>query len=371
MGMRARSPTNRMGALIPNLPLLVGVIMTWLIRTIIFVVFFMLYGAAHWYIWARLVRDTRLPPLVSKMLTGLIIFMGASIPAFGMLWRFIRHTRFGVLSLFMIWSIVVLYLLVFLGVGELVRFVIGRVSKARIPEASEITAQTDDTPPDSERRLFFTRTMAAATAGAAVAVVGQGVHAAVAGPRLFKVDIPLERLSPHMDGTTIVQISDIHVGRGVGREYVRNVVARVNALNPDMVVITGDLVDGPVSALGSAVAELGALKSKYGTFFVPGNHDYYAGLGPWIRFLREMNVRVLMNDHVRIGEGDAWFALAGVDDRAGAIEMGGPNVKQALSGLSSSREVVLLSHRPGVIYDAARAGVGVMLCGHTHGGGQI
>src|SRR6185295_9940432 len=119
-----------------------------------------------------------------------------------------------------------------------------------------------------------------------------------------------------MDGFTVVQLTDIHVGPTIGRAFIENIVARTNALSPDLVAITGDLVDGSVAHLRDAVAPLAELRARHGVFFVTGNHEYFSGAASWIEELTRLGIRCLRNERVSIGDGRASFDLAGVDDRS-------------------------------------------------------
>ncbi|HSS38874.1 MAG TPA: metallophosphoesterase [Polyangia bacterium] len=174
-----------------------------------------------------------------------------------------------------------------------------------------------------------------------------------------------------LHGFSIVQLTDIHVGPTIGRRFVEDVVARTNALEPDLVAITGDLVDGHVHDLAESIAPLAQLRARHGVFFVTGNHEYFSGAEAWVNELTRMGIRVLQNERVVIGNAGASFDLAGVDDRS-AVHYGGlapqEAVARALSGRDSSRELVLLAHQPRSALDAESFGVGLQLSGHTHGG---
>jgi predicted MPP superfamily phosphohydrolase len=186
-----------------------------------------------------------------------------------------------------------------------------------------------------------------------------------------RVPVTLSRLPRELDGTTLVQLTDIHLGPTIGRAFIEEIVARTNALNPDIIAITGDLVDGSVADLADAVAPLRALRARHGVFFVTGNHEYFSGAGPWISELSRLGIRCLRNERVSIGQGPASFELAGVDDRSGGRfgEAGhGEDLQKALAGVDPSRELVLLAHQPKSIFQAARFGVGLQVSGHTHGG---
>jgi predicted MPP superfamily phosphohydrolase len=186
-----------------------------------------------------------------------------------------------------------------------------------------------------------------------------------------RVRVRLARLPRAQHGLTIVQITDLHVGPTIGREVVEDIVTRTNALTPDIVAITGDLVDGSVAELRAAVAPLANLRARHGVFFVTGNHEYFSGAEAWLNELPRLGIRVLGNERVSIGEGDASFDLGGIEDRS-AHRYGGLSpeaaLARALDGRDPKRELVLLAHQPRSMLDAAAFGVGLQISGHTHGG---
>ncbi|HEY9026771.1 MAG TPA: metallophosphoesterase, partial [Burkholderiaceae bacterium] len=134
----------------------------------------------------------------------------------------------------------------------------------------------------------------------ALLVTLAGFYNARKPPRVKTVDIPLKDLPPALQGFKIAQISDMHVGPTIKRPAMKHVVARINQLQVDVVAITGDLVDGNVYELSRHVAPLAGLRSSHGTFFVTGNHEYYSGVHPWLKYLPTLGVRVLLNEHVII-----------------------------------------------------------------------
>ena len=101
--------------------------------------------------------------------------------------------------------------------------------------------------------------------------------------RVVRVDVPIAGLPAALDGFTIAQVSDVHVGPTIKRPYVEAIVAAVNRLDVDLVAVTGDLVDGSVRDLAEHVAPLAGLRAKEGAFFVTGNHEYYSGAAAWVR----------------------------------------------------------------------------------------
>lgn len=189
---------------------------------------------------------------------------------------------------------------------------------------------------------------------------------------VVRVDVPIAGLPPAWQGFTVAQISDIHVGPTIRQRYVRRIVERVNTLQADVVAITGDLVDGRVAELAAQVAPLADLRSRHGTFFVTGNHEYYSGAHAWIDELRRLGLTVLLNEHVVIAAGDAGkpLVLAGVTDfNAGQFDPAHrSDPVRALAGAPPEAVRVLLAHQPRSAAAAAEAGFDLQLSGHTHGG---
>jgi len=196
---------------------------------------------------------------------------------------------------------------------------------------------------------------------------------------VVKVDVPIKNLPPALQGFTVAQLSDIHVGPTIKRQYLRRIVDKVNTLDADVVAITGDLVDGKVSELADHVAPLADLKSRHGTYVVTGNHEYYSGAHAWVDELRRLGLTVLMNQHVVIpspsgtapAQGGTPLVLAGVTDySAGHFDPAHrSDPEAALQGAPMNAAVrVLLAHQPRSAPAAAKAGFDLQLSGHTHGG---
>ena len=190
-------------------------------------------------------------------------------------------------------------------------------------------------------------------------------------PRVREVEVPIDGLPAALHGFTIAQISDLHVGPTVKAPYVRAVVERINALQADAVAITGDLVDGRLQDLAPDVASLADLRSRHGSFFVTGNHEYYSGATEWIAHLRRLGLTVLIDGHVVLEHGGARLVLAGVADHSArhfdASHRSDPHA--AIAGAPRDAALrVLLAHQPRSAPAAADAGFDLQLSGHTHGG---
>ncbi|MGW5263175.1 metallophosphoesterase [Microbispora sp. NPDC004025] len=224
--------------------------------------------------------------------------------------------------------------------------------------------------PAIDRRLFISRTASAVVAAGALATVGYGVTRALGDPVIERVPVRLPRLDPRMSGLRIAVVSDIHLGPLTGRGHTERIVRMINGLEADAVTIVGDLVDGTVAELGRLATPLRSLESRYGAYFVTGNHEYYTAGGPleWIEELRSLGVRPLRNERVEIRHAGAVLDLAGVNDLNGAPSGDGPDFDRALGGRDANRPVVLLAHQPVQVTQAAAHGVDLQLSGHTHGG---
>jgi len=222
---------------------------------------------------------------------------------------------------------------------------------------------------DPARRLVIQKAFGLAALGATGLL---GVFSLWNGLRPVKIKpltVTLNRLPKSLDGLRIAQITDLHLGPIIDGKWLRQVVEKVNALKPDLIVVTGDLADGSVDELGSQVISLAALAAPLGVFFITGNHEYYYGVEPWCAHVARLGLRVLRNERVSIAVGNDAFDLAGVEDWGGRTFPGpGPDLPKALAGRDPDKALVLLAHQPAAIDEAAAHGVDLQLSGHTHGG---
>ncbi|MEU9500249.1 metallophosphoesterase [Streptomyces sp. NPDC048196] len=375
-----------------------------------------LFFGVHRYVWCRLVRDTTAPgsrarragtaaafalPLLSL---GALLAGRAGVPF--VLQQMLAWPGY-------LWLALLLYLVLALLAGEIVRAVGLRLlrgreapatpapatlpvpSPSRSPEGPEVPegceapdgprAATSSPPvptpssaptllpprtpalpplPTPPRRLFLARAVAAGASLAATAAVGYGTATTFRGPSVKRVTVPLAKLPRAAHGFRIAVVSDIHLGPILGRAHTRRVVDTVNRTSPDLIAIVGDLVDGSVADLGPAAEPLRDLRARHGAYFVTGNHEYYSGAAQWVDHVRELGIHPLENARTAL----PGFDLAGVNDLAGATEHAGPDYDLALGDRDPTRAVVLMAHQPVTIHDTVRYGVDLQLSGHTHGG---
>lgn len=217
----------------------------------------------------------------------------------------------------------------------------------------------------------ITRDSAVAVPLAALAVTLVGFVNARRVARVKRVDVPIEGLPEALHGYSIAQISDVHVGPTIKRPYLNAIVNRVNALKPDAIAVTGDLVDGSVRRLSLHTEPLKRLSAPHGAFFVTGNHEYYSGADEWIAEMRRLGLTVLLNEHVVRERDGAALMIAGVADftahHFNPAHRSDPHA--AAAGAPGHVHVrILLAHQPRSAPAAAEAGFHLQLSGHTHGG---
>jgi uncharacterized protein len=332
-----------------------------LVRTAIFLLAFTTFvGLIHYYLWHRLLRATEIGDRLKQIGTRVIVGFAIAMPSALFLVRLLPRSL-GSIASFVVytWMGFAALLASALIAGEVPRFAVVLATRVRTGK-----------PIDATRRTFLARLIAGVAGIVTLGLSGAGIAEALGEVALKNVKVRLSKLPKAMSGLRIVQLTDVHIGPMIGRQWLEGIVARVNALDPDIVVITGDLVDGSVAALRDHVAPLAQLRSKHGVYFVTGNHEYYSGVKQWVEHLGTLGVRVLRNERVMIGEGASSFDLAGVDDHTGGQfeKDHGADVPKALAGRDPNRECILLAHQPKEIVEAAKLGVGLQLSGHTHGG---
>jgi len=201
---------------------------------------------------------------------------------------------------------------------------------------------------------------------AAILLATAGVIRGTSLPDVRKEAFSFSGLPANADGMTIAVLADLHADRIIHADRIRAIVKKTNALQPDLIVIVGDFVDGSVEQHGAELEPLRGLSAKYGVYGVPGNHEYYSGYAEWMTFLPTLGIRMLANEHAELPNG---IVLVGVTDPA-ALRMGEipPDIESATSGVPASRFKLLLSHQPILAQRAAESGISLQLSGHTHGG---
>jgi predicted MPP superfamily phosphohydrolase len=226
---------------------------------------------------------------------------------------------------------------------------------------------------DPQRRLFLLNTTNIGVIGAAAFMTGYGIYEARRNPVLEKVTLPFPGMGDGSGDFKIAQFTDIHAGYTIRRGFIQSAVDQVNNLGADIIVFTGDMVDGSVQNLRDDVEPLKELDAPYGVYYVTGNHEYYSGAEAWIEEMDRIGFTVLLNDHKMIQYNQTRIMMAGVTDyRAESIIPEHKSDPQKAIGDATDADVkVLLAHQPKSIFTAADIGFDLQLSGHTHGGQYI
>jgi len=308
------------------------------------------FVGGHLYLAQRLVFDPAWPAPLERGLVAALWVLAASLVVGPVAERTLPRAASRWLAWpASLWMGTAFLLLVALGVSELLGVLMAAAGSAEGPPA---------------------RLRALGVAGVVAATAGVAVRSALRPPVLRRVEVRLPRWPRARDGYRIVQISDIHIGPILDRRFAAELVRRVNALEPDLVAVTGDLVDGAEAHLRDEVAPFAGLRAHDGVFFVTGNHDYFSGVDAWVARVRALGLRTLRNERVTIGQGAAAFDLAGVEDHRSRLYSRGRGEDQprALAGRDPARPLVLLAHDPSTFREASQRGVDLQISGHTHGG---
>ena len=208
------------------------------------------------------------------------------------------------------------------------------------------------------------------TLGLSGVISAVGYFTAIKDPEIVKIKVPLDNLAPDLVGLKIVQLSDVHVGQTIKSEFVKKIVDITNDLKADLVVLTGDLVDGSAYQLRDEINYFKNLNALLGVFYVPGNHEYYWNVEDWVNEFCKLGAIPLLNSHMILKKNQTEFIIAGVHDYS-AERMSShfkSSPEQAISGAPEQLIKILLAHQPKSAFAAEIAGFDLQLSGHSHAG---
>lgn len=234
----------------------------------------------------------------------------------------------------------------------------------------KLFAETSTPQFDTSRREFLLQATNLGVLGAAGILTAYGIYEARRKPGIVDITVPIAGLPKDFAGFKIVQISDIHAGLTVKRDWIETIVNEVRELKPDLIAFTGDLADGSVPYLRNDVAPFAELQAPHGKFFVTGNHEYYSGAEPWVEEARRLGYDVLMNEHRLVQRNGTALVLAGVTDYTGGqfLPSHKSDPQAAIHNAPSDSIKILLAHQPRTLNQVEEMGFHLMISGHTHGG---
>ena len=219
--------------------------------------------------------------------------------------------------------------------------------------------------------LLVGRLLAALAIAVCIVVLAAGYFGA-GRLTIRHVDAEVPGLGMEFEGLRIAQLSDLHVGPHTSRRFLRRVVEATRSLSPDLIAVTGDLIDDRAEDVNAYARSLGALRAPLGVFMIPGNHDVYAGWDAVERRLRLAELgTVLVNDSYVITRGASAITLLGTGDPAGRARGqsgAAPDVDRAMAKVPAGATVIALAHNPALWPALAQRGVALTLSGHTHYG---
>lgn len=204
---------------------------------------------------------------------------------------------------------------------------------------------------------------------ALLVIAALGVRNAIVVPVVRHVEITITDLPEQFSGYRMLQLTDLHISRLFDQQWAQAVVDEANMIGADLIVVTGDLIDGSLQDRKLDVSPLKLLQARDGTYFITGNHEFFFDQARWLKEIQSLGMTVLENEHVVLRRGEGSLVLAGVTDlTAPDTGFSGPDVRKAIGNAPSNIPIVLLDHQPKRARAAADLGVALQLSGHTHGG---
>jgi predicted MPP superfamily phosphohydrolase len=215
------------------------------------------------------------------------------------------------------------------------------------------------------------RVVAAAVVAVVAVLLVWGYAEAMRVPRVKTIDVAIARLGRGLDGLRVAVITDTHYGPIDRARWSAAVVARVNALEADVVCHVGDIADGTIDVREAQASPLAAVDATKARVYVTGNHEYFSEAQGWLDYMEGIGWTALHNRHLILESGGDRLVVAGVDDataKASGVRGHGANLEAALAGADSTLPVLLLAHQPKQVALAADQGIDLQISGHTHGG---
>jgi predicted MPP superfamily phosphohydrolase len=322
----------------------------WLIFALVGTLFVVVLGGSHHYLYRRMRAAGFLAARRARLVVA--VALGALALWFPLSYLLL-HARYCALTcalhwLAAFWLGLLLYLVLYSLFGQLVLLAVRLVSRRR---------------PANQRLVRWAFVLGCA---AAAGTAAWGVYEARCAAGTTRVDVSIRDLPAGLAGFTIAQISDVHVGPIIGTDRLARVVEQVNGLKPDLVVITGDLVDQDAELFQAMSGPLARLRARLGVFAVTGNHEFLSDVTAAVKHASAASITFLRNEKRVLEHG---LLLYGVDDPTGQrMGFAVPDPTQVIGPEAKQAPAILLYHRPVGLERVAPLGIDLMLSGHTHRG---
>ncbi len=306
-------------------------------------VFSLIYGSAHLFVWWRLVHPLKLAGWAAWIVPSVLLILFLSFPVIHFA---LRQENGPLVSAANFASCVWMGMIVYLVLGTVAYDLARLISWGAIPSGKVMTATV---------------------AGIAAAVTIYGIVEAHSID-VTNLAVRMANLPGQLEGMRIAQVSDVHMGLIVRGCRLEKIVTMVNDLHPDLIVITGDLVDAEPSHMEEMIPALRRLQSKYGVYAVTGNHEFFAGVEHAQEFIERASVTMLRNRWVTVNGG---LQLIGRDDVVASRITGKPvpSLDEIMQGIDRTKPAILLYHTPATTLAELEAhGIQLQLSGHTHKG---
>jgi uncharacterized protein len=332
-----------------------------------FIIVHVLWAALHIYVARRLLGPLRVAsPTRRRLLYASFVLPALLAPLVFVVDRWLSPS-FALAYRWLAWSYIGAFSTLFaLLLGrELALLLLRGLDKLRARRG-----QPSLVPDSPARRDFLLNASSGVLVSATAAVSAYGLREARKTPEVVRVEVPIRGLPAALDGYHIVQLSDMHVGETIDKDFILPIIEAVTSLAPDLIALTGDLVDGSVDKLRADVSPLAYLRARDGVLCVTGNHEYYSGAEEWCAEYRTLGMTVLNNEHTLIERAGARLLIAGVTDVREGKHLAGhtSDPRRALAGAPAHDVRLLLAHQPRSALEAHKHGFSLQLSGHTHGG---
>ena len=335
-------------------------------RTVSFIIFFSIASgiifSIHYYLWLKIIKNPVLKGNYKIIGTCLLIMLAVSFPLSNAIARFVPFKySFPILWISCLWLGMMMLLFFAFCFTDCVKMIMYLFTKF---------TTSGEGLSNPGRREFMSKVFASGVSTIVFGASAVGIKNYYTEAIVKTIKISILDLPKIFKNFKIIQISDLHIGQMMTAATLKKIVNKVNKLNPDLVVITGDIVDGSAKNLLNEIIFLKELKAKKGVYFVTGNHEYYSGVRRWTYEIKKMGIKVLNNENVKIKENEEFFYLAGITDSESRRhdKKNSTNINKALAGLEINKKKILLAHRPTEVEQASEYGVDLVLAGHTHGG---